>query len=459
MKSWSDTIAAIATPQGEGAVGIVRLSGPDSIAIVQGIFFSAHGKDISLSSQRVFYGEIKDDGDDELDEVLVHIMRGPHSYTREDVVEINCHGGAGPLHAVLELVLRHGARLAEPGEFTRRAFLNGRIDLVQAEAVIDRIRAQTRAALRAASSASEGALSKALAELSDALANGLARVEAAVDFPEEDLPELVDPVLRTELEHTLERMDGLLATADAGRLIREGAQVAIAGRPNVGKSSLFNALLRDARAIVTNVPGTTRDVLEEVITVEGIPVRLSDTAGLRDTEDTVERIGVDIARKALRTSDVVLLVLDAAASWTAEDETLAEDLRALDVPVLVVLNKIDAVQGDSCAPPWAADFSAIVPVSAKTGEHLKTLESALARILLHGDVLAPGQAHLTRLHQTDSLRRARTALNRMLNHYDASPEFLSLDLREALDAIGEITGETTSEDVLTRIFSSFCIGK
>lgn len=458
MKSWSDTIAAVATPLGEGAVGIVRLSGPDSIAIARRIFLSARGKDLATSSQRVYYGEIKD-GCDVLDEVLVHIMRGPCSYTREDVVEINCHGGAGPLHAVLELVLRQGARLAEPGEFTRRAFLNGRIDLVQAEAVIDRIRAQTRAALRAASSASEGALSKALAELSDALVNALARVEAAVDFPEEDLPELVDPALRTELERTLERMDGLLATADAGRLIREGAQVAIAGRPNVGKSSLFNALLRDARAIVTNVPGTTRDVLEEVITVEGIPVRLSDTAGLRDTVDTVERIGVDIARKALRASDAVLFVLDATAPCTPEDETLAEDLRALDVPVLVVLNKIDAVQGEPRAPAWAADFAATVPVSAITGEHLKTLESALARILLHGDMIVPGRAVLTRVHQTDSLRRARTALSRMLDHYDASPEFLSLDLREAIDAIGEITGETTSEDVLTRIFSSFCIGK
>jgi len=449
-----DTIAAVATPPGTGAIGIVRLSGPRAIDIVARFFVSTQGRD--LRHGRVFHGEIRN-GDEIVDEVLVHLMRAPRSYTREDVVEVNCHGGPGPVRAVLELVLEGGARLAEPGEFTKRAFLNGRIDLVQAEAVIDRIQAQTHAALRAASAAARGRLSKATREIRETLLDALARIEAAVDFPEDDLPELVDEALRVRIEDCRMRMAELLETSDAGRLLREGASVAIAGRPNVGKSSLFNALLRDARAIVTAHPGTTRDLIEEVITISGIPVRLTDTAGLRSTADEVERIGVEVARKALDTADAVLLVTDATQSEALDGEVM-RDVLDRPIPVVLAQNKVDLAPSAGL-PDGRETFAESVRVSAKTGEGLAQLEEALARVLLGGTSVSTEHAIVNRVHQRDSLRRALEAVVRLLGNYGASPEFLSIDLRDALHALGEITGETTSEDVLDRIFSSFCIGK
>lgn len=455
-QSRETTIAAISTPRGEGGIGIVRLSGPDAIAIVGGMFVSSRSRD--LSRGRVFHGEIRGDDGAALDEVLVHIMRAPASYTREDVVEINCHGGAGPLGAVLDLALQRGARLAAPGEFTKRAFLNGRIDLVQAEAVIDRIRAQTRAGLRAASAAAGGALSDALYEMREVLANALARIEAAVDFPDEDLPDLITPQLRDELHRTLARMLELLATSETGRLYREGARMAIAGRPNVGKSSLFNALLRDSRAIVTPIAGTTRDLLEEIITVSGIPIRLIDTAGLRASDNMVERIGVEIARKALATADVILFVMDSSEPATGEDEALARDLSALEVPVALVLNKVDLAP-DAAAPAWAEFAARVCRVSATTGAGVPDLETVLTQMLLGAAPISPDQGMITRAHQRDSLRRAAAAVERLLGHFEVSPEFLSIDLREALQALGEITGETTPDAILERIFGSFCIGK
>jgi tRNA modification GTPase len=451
-----DTIAAISTPPGEGGIGIVRLSGPEAVDVVRGIFRSSRGRDPAHGQGRIFHGHIHFEGA-EVDEVLVHVMRAPQTYTREDVVEINCHGGAAPLQAVLQAVLAAGARLAEPGEFTKRAFLNGRIDLVQAEAVIDRIRAQTVAGLKAANAAGSGALSRAIEQMANALKGALARIEAAVDFPEEDLPELVDEALREALAAAFEEMHGLLATADAGRLYREGVSVAIAGRPNVGKSSLFNALLRDARAIVTPHPGTTRDLIDEVITIEGVPVRLIDTAGLRAAEDEVERIGVDVARKALADAALILLVVDATEAC-AEDRELAEELRGLETPFVTVLNKID-LEPNAMRPAWSSEELELCRVSALTGEGLKELEAALGRLLLGEAPIAPDQGMVTRVHQRDSLRRAANALERLLGNFEASPEFLAIDLREALQALGEITGETTPDDVLDAIFSSFCIGK
>ncbi len=453
-----DTIAAVSTPPGEGAIGIVRLSGPDALRIAAVVFHSSSGLDIRTARSRIYHGEIRADDGEPLDEVLLHIMRAPHSYTREDVVEVNAHGGAGPLQAILELVLRKGARLAEPGEFTKRAFLNGRIDLVQAEAVIDRIRARTRAGLRAANAAASGALSQAIASMREPLLQALARIEASVDFPEEDLPELVTPELQTTLTTIAARMETLLQTSDAGRLYREGAAVTIAGRPNVGKSSLFNALLRDARAIVTARPGTTRDLLEEIITIQGIPVRLSDTAGLRHSDDEVERIGVDIARSALGAADAVLFVVEATDPATPEDETLAADLLALEVPVFLVINKTDLNPAPALGG-WGDRFSATCLVSAQSGDGLHELEAALAKQLLGGVSMNPSDVLLNRVHQRDSLRRAHQALTHLLADFGASPEFLSIDLRDALAALGEITGESTAEDVLDRIFASFCIGK
>ena len=453
-----DTIAAIATPPGEGGVGIVRLSGPRAIDIAVEIFASSRGIDPKVSTQRVFHGYIHGEGGAPLDEVLLHLMRAPHSFTREDVAEINAHGGAGPLNAILEEVLRRGARLAGPGEFTLRAFLNGRIDLVQAEAVIDQIQARTKAGLQAANAAARGVLSQTLHRIGEMLAGVLARVEASVDFSEDEVPDPAEGDLAVPLCAAAEHMRELLNTADAGRLYREGAVIAIAGRPNVGKSSLFNALLRDVRAIVSAHAGTTRDRLEEYITLAGAPVKLVDTAGMRATDHEIERLGVELARETLREAHLVLFVIDSTAPDTPDDRTLAGEMAALEAPVVCVLNKCDAApEAEMPAMPFAP--LAMVRVSALRGDGLKTLEERLGEHLLGGAHWKGGEAMINRAHQKDSLRRALESVERVLDQPEASPEFLALDLREALHALGEITGETTPEDLLARIFSSFCIGK
>lgn len=439
-------------------MGIVRLSGPRALEIAAAHFRSSRGKDPLNSKARVFHGHWIEAGQP-IDEVLLHCMRAPHSYTREDVAEINAHGGAGPVNAILEACLAEGARLAGPGEFTLRAFLNGRIDLVQAEAVIDQIRARTKAGLQAAAAASTGTLSRALYSLRERLAHALAQVEAAVDFPEEDLPELVTPALLAALTGAADEMQGLLDTAEAGRLCREGASVAIAGRPNVGKSSLFNALLRDARAIVSQHAGTTRDRIEEYIAIGGVPVKLVDTAGLRETEDEVERIGVEMARQALEGAQAVLFVVDAHAGIQPEDQSLAAQLATLDVPALLVWNKTDLAPAPEGAPDLPAEFVSVCGVSARENAGIAALEAALESVLLRGAHLDAGQPMLTRMHQRDAMRRAHEHLSRLLEDTTRSPEFLALDLRETLDALGEITGETTPDDILETIFASFCIGK
>jgi tRNA modification GTPase len=456
-KTSDDTIAAIATPPGEGGIGIVRISGSEAVPIAGRLFFSRTGRQPGDGARRVYYGEIRDAGA-VIDEVLVHVMHAPHSYTREDVVEINCHGGAVPLHAVLDLALRSGARLASPGEFTRRAFLNGRIDLVQAEAVIDRIRAQGRAALLAASAASRGVLSKELHAIREVLTLAKSHVEAAIDFPDQDVPDTITPELRRAIVGACARMETLLATADAGRLLREGAAVAIAGRPNVGKSSLFNALLRESRAIVTARPGTTRDLIQETILVQGIAVRLTDMAGLRDTEDDVERIGVERAREALSDAALILLVVDAESGLVPDDEALARELAELETPMLLAVNKVDAATR-RVDPPAGISFAGSVRVSALTGQGLPELEAALGKLLTGGAAIAPDQALITRTHQKESLRRALEATRRVESGFTQSPEFLALELDEALRALGEITGETTPDDILEHIFGAFCIGK
>lgn len=449
-----DTIAAVATPRGVGAVGIVRLSGPEAFGIAGRIFTPSKGGAWE-SSRRVIHGHLRNG----LDEVLVHRMRAPRSYTREDVVEINCHGGHLVVEETLSLVLDEGARLAEPGEFTLRAFLNGRIDLVQAEAVIDRIEARTRAGLRAAAVAASGALSQRITALHGQILNALAHAEAAVDMAEQDLPEdLTGEAWASDLRDTHAEMAALLATADAGRLLREGARLAIAGRPNVGKSSLFNALLRDTRAIVTNQPGTTRDVLEETLNLQGIPVQLADTAGLRDTPDEVEQIGVARARSALQRADLVLMVVDAVAGITDADAAIAHEAATLGVPVLLAVNKVDLAPAPA-APKWDIPLTAVCPVSAQTGFGMLDLEEAMHAALTSGQGISPDQALVTRAHQRDSLRRAHEAIERVLADPTQPPELLAIDLHEALDALGEITGETTPDDVLGHIFGTFCIGK
>ncbi|NLN94521.1 MAG: tRNA uridine-5-carboxymethylaminomethyl(34) synthesis GTPase MnmE [Candidatus Hydrogenedens sp.] len=453
-----DTIAAISTPPGEGGVGIVRLSGPASLSIAAKVFVSSRAKNISKGSQRVYHGHVLDEEGNPLDEVLLHIMRAPHSYTAEDVVEINGHGGRASLQAILECVLAQGARLAQPGEFTRRAFVNGRIDLTRAEAVMDLIHAKTRAALRMAESASSGRLAGQLQALANLLKECLALAEAAVDFPEEDLPELITPAFFARLEKAKEEMAALVKSTDTGLLLQEGASIAIVGRPNVGKSSIFNLLLRDARAIVSPEPGTTRDQIEETLTLGGIPVRLCDTAGLRKTEHAVESQGIERSRQAARRAALLLFVADASSEAEEEESLLAEEMRQLEVPVVFVLNKIDLPAVAERKIP-DIPFAALCHVSAMTGEGMEELEKTLVSLLagdLEGALDSPA---LFRSHQKDSMQRALKCVQALLENRDASPEILALELRDALSALGSITGETTSEEVLDIIFGSFCIGK
>ncbi len=453
-----DTIAAISTPPGEGGIGIVRLSGPASHDIALAMFTSSTGADPRAPRRRVIHGHVHTAEGVPLDEVLLHLMRAPKTYTREDLVEINCHGGMAVMHLVLEETVRRGARMARPGEFTLRAFLNGRIDLVQAEAVIDQIRGRTQTALQAANASASGTLSRALFEIKEEILFALSRLEAAVDFPEDDLPELVDPTWRARVEAALARMRTLMDTADAGRIVREGAVVVIAGRPNAGKSSLFNAILRDTRAIVSAQPGTTRDRIEEYAQIQGVAIKLIDTAGLRDTQDDVEQQGVALARGAFHVANAALYIVDSAVPATAEDEANVRELLALELPVLFVLNKSDLAK-NAAAPEWANECAGTARVSAVTGVGLADLEATLGRLILGGVPIDTAQPMLNRLHQKDSLRRAIACVERMLADTALSPEFLALELQEALAALGEITGETTPDDVLGQIFDSFCIGK
>lgn len=453
-----DTIAAISTPPGEGGVGIVRLSGPDALKIAAEVFRSSRGKDIATGSQRVFHGHVLDDQGQVLDEVLLHVMGAPHSYTAEDVVEINGHGGQASLRSILERVLSQGARLASPGEFTRRAFVNGRIDLTQAEAVMNLIQAKTRAALRVAESASSGRLAQALQAMADSVKTSLAHAEAAVDFPEEDLPQLITPEFFARLEALRQEMKDLAASADTGLLLQEGASIAIVGRPNVGKSSLFNLLLRDARAIVSPEPGTTRDQIEEMITLGGIPTRLCDTAGLRETAHAIESQGIERSRQAARRAALLLFVVDASRKMEEEEESLAEEMAALEVPLVLVLNKIDLSEAENREMP-AIPFSAVCRVSTVTREGMDTLETTLVRLLAGDLESALDRPALFRSHQKESMLTALKCVENVLDNRHVSPELHALELREALAALGRITGETTSEEVLDVIFGSFCIGK
>ena len=458
MTNSGETIVAISTPPGEGGVGIVRLSGPEAIAVASTIFRSSKGRSLDDASRCVFHGHILGSGGAAVDEVLCHVMRAPHTYTCEDVVEINGHGGPAPLNAIMEAALSQGARIARPGEFTLRAFLNGRIDLVQAEAVIDQIQARTRANLQAATAASSGVLSRTLHHMRGVLLELLARVEAVVDFPEDDIPDLIDEALMAQASEAHASMLDLLRKSEAGRVYRDGAILAIAGIPNVGKSSLFNALLRDARAIVSAQAGTTRDRLEEYITLSGVPVKLIDTAGVRQTEDEIEKQGVQIARDVQKSAQVALMVLDGSRASADEDYSLFRELQALEIPVVIALNKCDLVN-EALLPEWASEAATWQAVSALTGDGLSALEATLGSILLGGANVAADEALVNRIHQQDSLRRAAECVGRFLDGAGMSPEFLALDLQEALQALGEITGETTPDDVLAAIFGSFCIGK
>lgn len=454
-----DTIAAIATPPGEGGIAIVRISGPDAERIVGEVFARPRGQNGSLRSHTLYHGALRDPQTQALlDQVLLTVMRKPRSYTGEDVVEIHCHGGIFLVRRILGLILRHGARHAEPGEFTLRAFLNGRLDLTQAEAVLDLIRARSDKGAELALRQSEGAVSYWVREVREELLDILAQVEAAIDFPDEEIELLQRPELIAKINRLGEKVREVAQTYEWGRLFREGARVCICGRPNVGKSSLLNALLGEERVIVTPVPGTTRDVIEESINLKGLPVALWDTAGIRDTDDQVEKIGVDFSRRHLEMADAVLTVLDGSRSLTHEDRNLLE--LAERKKNIVVMNKSDlALEIDTHELIKMAPGVEVLSVSALTGAGLDRLRDSVHELLVGSSSEPP--VVLTNLRHKNSLLRGEAALCRstIALREKHSPELVAVDLNETRQAFEEVVGIVGSNDILERIFANFCIGK
>ncbi|GAM08501.1 tRNA modification GTPase MnmE [Geobacter sp. OR-1] len=450
-----DTIAAISTPVGEGGIGIVRISGNDAARIGAAIFRSR--QDGGFRSHRFCYGTIVTADGDILDEGCCVLMRAPRSYTKEDVFEIHCHGGVLVTRKVLEQALAAGARLAAPGEFTKRAFLNGRIDLLQAEAVMDVIRSKTDAALRMAEHQREGVLSGRITEIRDSLRDVAAMVEAHIDFPEEDIELPIVEDLKLSITTAIDGLSTLLTSFNEGKVLRDGVSVAIAGKPNAGKSSLLNALLREERAIVTELPGTTRDVIEEVINIQGLPVRLLDTAGIRETSDLVEQLGIDLALDRISRADLVLFILDRSRPLDTDDLRIHQETRCRNI--LVVRNKSDLPEAISM-PDLFAGYP-VVDISTVTGEGIDRLRSEI-----HGAFIS-GTAVDSREYAAISQERHFEALTNSVKLLQGSLaalsfgqlEIVAIDVREALGAIGEVTGETTPDDVLDLVFSRFCIGK
>lgn len=465
----SATIAAISTPPGVGALGIVRISGPEAAAIAGQVFRSASDRTIELTakrSHRVFFGRIVDPRTGNLiDEVLLTWLAAPHSYTTEDTVEISCHGGALPLRETLRVVLAAGARHAEPGEFTLRAYLNGRLDLAQAEAVLDVISARTTEGLQLALADLRGDLTRRLQPARDAIVSLLAYLDAAADFPDDEIP---GTDIDADLEVACSALEDVIAGSRAGRLVRDGAQVALVGRPNVGKSSLLNTLLRSERAIVTHIAGTTRDVVTESAVIDGVPVTLLDTAGIAETEDLVEQLGIERSRQALAASAAALLVLDGSVAPGKDDLAIAHSIAGrLSEPsagstgVAIVINKIDLPgQVDQRAVLDILPEAPVVRISCRTGEGLAELETVIGR-LLRTDLSTQAQPALLNARQQWAVERAleHLTLARATRAAGLPIDLMATDVRAALHAIGEVTGEAVDEAVLTEIFSRFCIGK
>ena len=445
---YQDTIVAISTPLGEGGIGIVRLSGPETYSIVCRIF---HGR--LMKNRSLCYGHIQDpDSQEIIDEVLVSFMASPHTYTREDMSEINCHGGPAPLQRVLKLVLKQGARLANPGEFTLMAFLNGRIDLAQAEAVMDIVQAKTETSLAMAMKGLEGHLSAAIREIRNELLSVLAYITAKIDFPEDEIEEQeIVPTLKISRDLLCQLITG----ADNGIIYRQGIRTAIVGRPNVGKSSLLNRLLRQDRAIVTPIPGTTRDTIEETVNIQGIPFVLVDTAGILDSSDPVESLGIERSRMAIGQADVILFVIDASSPIVEDDMTI---LSLLDNKrTLLVANKCDLPQ--KVQPHQLA--KQMVHTSAISGIGMIELEQTMVETALGGKAFTAESLLVSNPRHKNAMERAADSLDQAISSAETSvpEEFIAIDLSMAVNALGEITGETLRDDLLETIFNQFCIGK
>lgn len=454
-----DTIAAISTPPGEGAIAIIRLSGPEAIQIADRIFYAKNSLS-EAESHTIHYGHIKEDGE-VIEEVMVTVMRAPRTFTREDVVEINAHGGIVSVNRVLQLLLRNGANLAEPGEFTKRAFLNGRIDLSQAEAVMDLIRAKTDRAMGVAIRQMDGNLSRLIRNLRQEILDALAQVEVNIDYPEyDDVEEMTQRMLLEKTELVRASVEQLLQTASQGKILREGLATAIIGRPNVGKSSLLNQLIQEEKAIVTDIAGTTRDIIEEYVNVRGVPLRLIDTAGIRETEDIVEKIGVERSRKALADADFILLVLNQNEELTVEDEALFE--AAAGHNYVVVLYKTDLeTKLDINRVRELAGENPIVSTSLVNDEGLEALEEAIKTLFFAGDIDAGDATYVSNVRHIALLHQALEALNGVTTGIQLGMpvDIVQIDMTRAWDLLGEITGDSVQDELLDQLFNQFCLGK
>ncbi|MFL2101235.1 tRNA uridine-5-carboxymethylaminomethyl(34) synthesis GTPase MnmE [Desemzia sp. FAM 23991] len=457
-----DTIAAISTPPGEGAIGIVRLSGEDAITIADSVYQLGSKQLKDQDSHTIHYGHIANPKTNKtVDEVMVTIMRAPKTFTREDVVEINCHGGILAVNQVLQTVLHNGARLAEPGEFTKRAFLNGRIDLSQAEAVMDLIRAKTDKAMNVALQQLDGNLSNLIRNLRSEILDTLAQVEVNIDYPEyDDVEEMTSILLIEKAKQVKAHIQQLLETASQGKILREGLATAIIGRPNVGKSSLLNHLLREEKAIVTEIAGTTRDVIEEYVSVKGVPLRLIDTAGIRETEDIIERIGVERSRKALVDADLILLVFNQNEPLTDEDKALIEVTNHNNR--IVILNKMDLPNKlDLEQLEFLVGEDTIVKTSVLTQVGVDVLEQKIADLFFSGNTGEKDATYVSNVRHIALLNEAEEALDSVIEGVeDGMPvDLVQIDMTRCWDLLGEITGDSVQDELLTQLFSQFCLGK
>jgi len=454
-----NTIAAIATPTGEGGIGIVRISGSKARAILAEIFVSANAG--LLQNRRLTYGSVIDkDSGQIIDEVLVSFMPGPKTYTTEDVAEINCHGSIVALRKTLELVLRCGAQLAEPGEFTKRAFLNGRLDLVQAEAVIDLIKAKSDTGFEVAINQLEGILSKKVLLIRSKLMDLLIKLAVNIDYPDEDIEELTYMEITESLLQIDDMIEKILSTAETGRLIREGLSVAIIGKPNVGKSSLMNALLRETRAIVTEIPGTTRDTIDEYITIKGITIKLTDTAGIRETDDTIEKMGIEKSKESFNKADLIIFVLDGSSFLSKEDREIIDKIG--ERTSLILINKGDLDQNiEEEQVKNLLPKAKVINITATDGTGIDAVENEIEELVYGGKVKQAESMLISNVRQKNLFDRAGLAVKDAIagSREMVAMDFLEIDVKMAWELLGEIVGETVSESIIDEVFARFCLGK
>ena len=454
-----DTIGAISTSIGEGGIAIVRISGDKAKDVVEKIFQAKNGQSIKdMKSYTMKYGYIIDENNNHIDEVIVSFMKGPRSFTAEDTIEINCHGGVVATNKVLEQIIKQGVRLAEPGEFTKRAFLNGRIDLSQAEAVIDIINAKTDLSMKSALMQSEGLISKEIRGLREKLLSTIAHIEATVDYPEDDLEEVTSEMAIRDLDIIRKEIKGFIETAEEGKILREGLSTVIVGKPNVGKSSLLNALTKENRAIVTDIPGTTRDVIEEYINISGIPIKIIDTAGIRETDDVVEKIGVERSRAKINDADLIILILDSSNELTEEDKEIINHIS--NKKYMILLNKSDLNSKITQKDLENINCTNIYSISAKTGEGIDEVRTAIKDMFFKGEI-STNNVIITNTRHKEALLRAYECIESAINtlNYTFAIDLASIDIRNAWTFLGEITGDSLEENIIDKIFKDFCLGK